>query len=429
MSDPKIRFFQSGHSLGTRAGWALLACVAAFYTYAALRGLTRINDFDVFHLPAQWAWERDPGLYRNGTREDRHFLYPPAAGFLMMPLAWLPYLPSGLIWTALRLAALAAVVAITLRWSREEGWRGSSVAEPWIVAIAVLACFRFLRTDFGNGQINLHLLALALIGLRLTFTSSAAKQAAGGAILAVPILIKASPLLFLGIPLLHRRWAALAGSAAGLVAGVALTWAWFGTDLSRDLWREWNGVVGRMYADKIDTDDIISVPEFVAVVTHTADHRETPELRDAAAATLKRLWRYEALALGALFLAVRTWRRRSGRGVSPLWDVTVVAIGLLLLTPTTRKAHVVAVFPAVLALAGLIVSSPGLRQPRAAVILFMLGSVSLLVSRSIPVEALIPGLNANPAILLAVVEIAAALALAHLPQRSTEEGGSSKRRS
>lgn len=347
----------------------------------------------------------------------------------MMPLAWLPYLPSGLIWTALRLAALAAVVAITLRWSREEGWRGSSVAEPWIVAIAVLACFRFLRTDFGNGQINLHLLALALIGLRLTFTSSAAKQAAGGAILAVPILIKASPLLFLGIPLLHRRWAALAGSAAGLVAGVALTWAWFGTDLSRDLWREWNGVVGRMYADKIDTDDIISVPEFVAVVTHTADHRETPELRDAAAATLKRLWRYEALALGALFLAVRTWRRRSGRGVSPLWDVTVVAIGLLLLTPTTRKAHVVAVFPAVLALAGLIVSSPGLRQPRAAVILFMLGSVSLLVSRSIPVEALIPGLNANPAILLAVVEIAAALALAHLPQRSTEEGGSSKRRS
>jgi hypothetical protein len=278
---------------GRRIAWAILVLACLLLLHKGFRGIWRINDFDVFHLPAIWAWERSAELYWQDTREGRHFLYPPTAAFLLMPLGWLSYPVSGTIFTLVRLAALGLILLTVVRWCQAERWAGTEARSPWILAGGVVICWRFIRSDFGNGQINLILLAVSLVGLRLGFVSRAGCQWAGGALAGIAAAVKVTPLLLLGVFLLHRRWRALAGAALCLVAVALLTTVWFGGDLSASLWEDWEERVALMTLESADRERVASLPELIATgATHAGVETDLTRLR--------RWWRVEVLLAAAI---------------------------------------------------------------------------------------------------------------------------------
>jgi hypothetical protein len=93
------------------------------------------------------------------------------------------------------------------------------------------------------------------------------------------------------------------------------------------------------------------------------------------------------------------------------------------LPPTTRKAHVVAVMPGLLSLLALI--SAG-RQPRLVRGLLVIAAPLLILSTSLRLDHVIPGLGSNPTILIAVIALGAGLGLAQLPQSSIPGEGKPK---
>jgi hypothetical protein len=146
------QWFRPDNRTGVIVSWVLLAAIILFYLYVGLDGvLADINDYDVFYHAGHWASQRDPELYENDSREGRHFLYPPTGAFLLIPISWPPYMLSGVIFTLLRAGAVAFIAWLMLRWCREEGWLGDAVAPTWPVLASLVACFRFVRSDFGNG--------------------------------------------------------------------------------------------------------------------------------------------------------------------------------------------------------------------------------------------------------------------------------------
>jgi hypothetical protein len=101
--------------------------------------------------------------------------------------------------------------------------------------------------------------------------------------------------------------------------------------------------------------------------------------------------------------------------VTPLWDTVVVILGMVLLTPLTRKAHMTAALPAVLAALALFSAGRRFPQTRAVKILFAVGAVLLLGSTSLPLEHLVPGFTSNLTLFLALMVMALVLALVRLP--------------
>lgn len=387
--------------------WVLLVIGGLWLMQAGLKGLWDINDFDVFHLSAQWAGEEDPDLYWNDTREERHFVYPPTAAFLMIPLGWLPYHAAGILFLAIRFAALAITFVVCIRWCEEEGWISPEASRLWIVAGGLLICWRFTRNDFGNGQINLILVGLSLIGLRLSFSDRGNLPAFGGVLIAVATAMKATPLLILGVLLLHRRWHALAGAIAGFTVILYTTGMWFGTDLHAAYWFDWEIRTDRFFRATAGRDYAISLPEIIGTGAEWFGVYTN-------AGIMRQWFRIEAAVLCVVYLGVRLFRSRARWGVTPLWDSVFILLGTVLISPMARKAHLVGALPAVICLLALWLSWRSKPEPRIERWLFLAGSALLLISDSLPTEILIPGYEVNFSLFLALSCVALTLCFVRL---------------
>lgn len=204
----------------------VVALVVAAAVAGALRG--GFTDLFVYRYGGQAVID---GLPLYGTRDPvmgLPFTYPPFAALPMMPLAVLPEPLVDGLWTAASVAALAAVVALTLR----------SLDRPapgWLVALVTAASFALepVWQNLTFGQVNALLMLAVLVDLLRP------DRRWSGVLVGIAAGVKLTPLVFVVLLVLvgrrttaARALVAFAGTVAvGFAALPAASAAYWGHDL------------------------------------------------------------------------------------------------------------------------------------------------------------------------------------------------------
>jgi alpha-1,2-mannosyltransferase len=165
------------------------------------------------------------------------FTYPPFSALIFKPLYWLPWVVTRVLWQAASIAALAAMIYLTLRLIGRVGSRAQvgsgarlvSVRGIVVTGTALAMWLEPVRTTFNYGQINLFLAVLVLYGAVST------RDWIAGAGVGLAAGIKLVPAITGIYYLLQRRYAAMAWSVAFFAGTVLLmlaiipheTWRYF----------------------------------------------------------------------------------------------------------------------------------------------------------------------------------------------------------
>jgi alpha-1,2-mannosyltransferase len=216
----------------TRRAWILAALAAV--TAGALWWTADLHAFfdSRVYSGAVRFWFRGDGMVydwlQSGTPYG--FTYPPFAGIVMVPMAYLPF------WLILVLASAATVASTALvTWwlagpiIRRKGWT------PWFagaVAVALALCFEPVRETFGFGQVNT--LLLALVAGDVLFGVARGRKWAGIGI-GLATAVKLTPGVFILYLLVTGRWRA-AGTSIAAAAVATLVAAGLFPDESREFW-------------------------------------------------------------------------------------------------------------------------------------------------------------------------------------------------
>jgi hypothetical protein len=289
-----------------------------------------------------------------------HGPYPPSYVLITAPLSLLPTPAARVAWGMAQALALFAAWRLARRWAREH-WPAVLAHAPVAFAIALLLTSRFLLRDTAGGGGNLMLLVLAAWGLDFALRG---RDAAGGALLALSLVLKpnlAPLLLFLAM---RKRWKPLASTALFAAALFALPAAWFGVARYAELSSRWARDVAA-YASLEDLRAPERIPDGLPLPDSSmnqslreAVHRflrpaqieGVPEVHFAEVEPLTAVRIAQGLALLlAVASAFAAWRAREGRGALFSWLAFVPLC--LLVSPITWKAHHVALLPLFFALA------------------------------------------------------------------------------
>jgi hypothetical protein len=201
---------------------------------------------------------RDP--YEATNLRGWHYLYPPLFALLIAPLSSLDTQTQALVWYFVSVAACYGLwcecrslwryvsVGNALRGVPEapidvarstcppERHRGRSLQSPnsnaqsvsppaWLGWLAATAVALPTLNCLQRGQVGVVLVYLLLLGLRLVLTSASMRGVfLGGAVLALPVTIKLTPLLpvgFLALILLATAWRRRGSYATSLAEGLA----------------------------------------------------------------------------------------------------------------------------------------------------------------------------------------------------------------
>lgn len=149
------------------------------------------------------------------------FTYPPFSALVFTPLHWLPWTVARVLWHAGSIAALTAILYLTLRLL---GRAGPGAARPvtslpgtLLVGTAAAMWLEPVRTNFNYGQINLFL-AVLVLGAAVT-----ARDALAGTFVGLAAGIKLVPAVTGLYLLMQRRYAAALWSVVVFLATVGLT--------------------------------------------------------------------------------------------------------------------------------------------------------------------------------------------------------------
>jgi alpha-1,2-mannosyltransferase len=216
----------------TRRGWIVAGLVPV--TAFVLWWTSVHHDFfdSTVYSGAVRYWFREHGMVYDYLKAGTPygFTYPPFAGIVMSPMAFLP-LPAVI---AIACAATVVITVVLTWWFiapmvRRSGWT------PWFalaVASAFALCFEPVRETFAFGQVNMVLLALVagdvLFGL-------ARGKWWGGVGIGLATAIKLTPGVFILYLLVTGRWRA-AATSIGAAGAATLVAAAFFPDQSREFW-------------------------------------------------------------------------------------------------------------------------------------------------------------------------------------------------
>jgi hypothetical protein len=198
-----------------RLVWAAGVVVLAFAAMAALivaSALPAGYDFHAYWLAGRHLIGGAP-LYPGpdtilGLPDE--FRYLPVVAVLFLPFALLPYGAALVVWTAVQIAAAAAIGIALIRPLPRTWW-------PWVAAAYVF--FLGLVLEVALGNVNLLSLALALLAWRFRDRALVA-----GLLLAAAVGLKFLPLTLLLFYVASGRWRPVAIGALVGVAALAL-WA------------------------------------------------------------------------------------------------------------------------------------------------------------------------------------------------------------
>ncbi|MDX9755383.1 MAG: glycosyltransferase family 87 protein, partial [bacterium] len=144
------------------------------------------------------------------------YVYPPFLAWLITPLTHLDYTTAERIWNGIQVGFYLVGITLLVRRMRRSGCNPGEQ-----IAALVLGFFwaPALFTLWG-GQVSIGVMLLIIVHVELAIDK---RDSLAGAALGLVVLLKFSPLVFLGLWVLWRRWR-LVGAAMGWIgAGVILS--------------------------------------------------------------------------------------------------------------------------------------------------------------------------------------------------------------
>ncbi|GAB1646418.1 glycosyltransferase 87 family protein [Krasilnikovia sp. MM14-A1259] len=211
----------------------IVAVLSAAALTAARLSVRYHRFFDAkVYVGALRFWFRAGGMVyawtRPGTRYG--FTYPPFAGLLMAPMAFLSFT----VVVAAVTAATVLATAMVLRLLAERIIRksGQPIWFAFLVAVCLALLFEPVQETIGFGQINMLLLALVVLDLRYGVVRGSRWAGVG---IGVATAIKLTPGVFVVYLLIAGRWRA-AATAAATVAAATVAGAAIAPDTSRVYW-------------------------------------------------------------------------------------------------------------------------------------------------------------------------------------------------
>jgi hypothetical protein len=219
------------------AAFASAGLLAAYYCLV----LARLPQMDlrVYRLGGQHVFGGD--LYSSHiTALGRHlvFTYPPVSAALFWPFSFLSTHASQVIWDAIDVVALAALVAVSIGAARHRPIAKSD----WRAALLLLAPIGLLlwpvRYNLNLGQINI-VLALMIVTDLTVGLSWRTKEMPKGILVGVASAIKLTPLVFVVYLVATHQWRAARNAAVtfALVTGLMFaaapgaSWVYFTKDV------------------------------------------------------------------------------------------------------------------------------------------------------------------------------------------------------
>ncbi|WP_081637166.1 glycosyltransferase 87 family protein [Gordonia terrae] len=190
--------------------------IAAFPITNPFYGLfENATDVRVYRAGAATVLDAAP-LYDAPVLWRLHFTYPPFAGLVFVPLALLTESMAGIVWWAIGFAALAGVVAMSLR---SLNYRLDARLGVFAALIAIgSTALEPIRTTIWLGQVNL--LVMALILIDLVFLGRCSRWR--GVAIGVAAGLKLTPLFAVVYLLVTRQWRAAGTAVTTFAATVAI---------------------------------------------------------------------------------------------------------------------------------------------------------------------------------------------------------------
>ena len=318
------------------------------------------------------------------------YLYPPPTLWLFAGFAKLPYPAAQVPWLILQFGLAIAALAIILRALRCEFGSPASVLVgfAFLSSAAVWELFRWGQFD----MIVVLLLVLAVAAMLRDRATSAGTgpgrhiPLSGGVWLGLAAVAKVTPIVYLAVLAIRKRWKPAAAGLAVIVAlfAVALIWPGYGPTLS------WLDGLQSFSADQhaAMSPNNLSLRGFVyrLFVEHPTHEGPSVPWVDLGLATARWIVRLAAVAL-CIVTAGWLWLRR--RDLSTAECVCAAIPLVLLLSPQTSAHHCVQLL---LPLAFIIVTACRCRHIPAVdvvwitliVLLFVLGSGGRIESASKP---------------------------------------------
>ena len=236
---------------------AILA-VVTFILLATVLMSPRIDrqmpDFEVYWRAGVRAAAAEP-LYRT---DDQHyqFKYLPAFAVLAMPLGAMPLAWAKSVWFATSLALMILLLVLSLRLP-VQGHGPLSLLVGWVL----LTMGKFLGHELILGQVNL---LFAVVAVSSLLALKAQRDALGGALIALAIVVKPYAVIFLPWLAGERRRRATLAAIGGLAAALALPLVRYGFDRTIALHQEWWQTVAGSTAPNLLNQDNVSIAAMFA---------------------------------------------------------------------------------------------------------------------------------------------------------------------
>jgi alpha-1,2-mannosyltransferase len=321
----------------------------------------------------RWRSQVDGLLAGQDVYRAHHYPNPPMMGLILAPLMKLPPIVGLMTWFALKTVMAAWMIHLAMRWlwpnARPPRWR-------MIAAVAVALSLHPILGDLSHGNVNLLIGWLVFVGLDFYRRD---RDATAGLVIALAIVGKVTPALFIPYFIWKRSWRAIAGLATGLVLwGLLVPGAILGFQHTTVLTASWydtmvrpfviDGMVTSEHPNQslpgllqrlFTTQGSFMAYDDVAAETYTvASHT----LMDLGADTTRHIHQ-AVLAVIAIISALLIRRRRVGsdEGQRFVAEVSVIVLAMLLFSERTWKHHAVMLILPTLVLAVTALTTPWAR--------------------------------------------------------------------
>ena len=210
---------------------AVLTCMLiafAVWLFVA-KASRRMPDFEVYWRAGARAAAAEP-LYRPSD-EDYQLKYFPAFAVAAIPLGMLPLDTAKAVWFALSAIALVALLPLSvmlLPHRRQPIWL--------LIAVLLIGLGKYYAEDLVLGQINT---IVALVAALALLALNRGREAAGGLLVALAIVLKPYALILAPWIVARRQRQSIGALCIGLLVACILPAFVYGLDGTVDLYRDW----------------------------------------------------------------------------------------------------------------------------------------------------------------------------------------------
>ncbi len=254
------------------------------------------------------------------------FTYPPLSALLFWPFSPLSVHAAQIVWDWVDLAALAALIAVSLGAVRSRSVNGSD----WRTSLMLLAPIGLLlwpvRTNLNLGQINVVLVLMIVTDLTIGL-SWRGRPVPKGVLVGVAAAIKLTPLVFIPYLALSGQWRAARNAAVTFLGATAVMFA----VAPGASWRYFT-------KDAFDISRVGSTVSLGSQTLHAAIVRAHLPVPSAISYLV-----VIGVLCGGVALAATAYRRSS-----PMLGVLVCAGTGLLVSPISWQHHYVWIVPALI---------------------------------------------------------------------------------